>query len=169
MQNNFWLSGWCCQDRFGFYDSGTSFHDYRLLSRDGIRLSRRHKGIFGSRLSNLMRWVLNWRTWGAGSRMATLTPLQPTGEYARLSRAVAFLSCLTRWEPEEKPPQLYVYQRTQPGEPTGKNGALNPVRKSRDNRNMVGQLTTGRLWWMAIHCFVKTGKETVEQMSHFIC
>ena len=59
MQINFWLCGWCCREGFGFYDNGTFFNDYSLLGRDGIHLSRRGKGIFGSRLPNLVRRALN--------------------------------------------------------------------------------------------------------------
>ena len=59
MQINFWLRGWCHREGFGFYDNGTFFDDYSLLGRDGIHLSRRGKGIFGSRLANLVRWALN--------------------------------------------------------------------------------------------------------------
>jgi len=40
-----------------FNDKGTFFNDYNLLGRDGIHLSRRGKGIFGSRLAKLV--------WGA--------------------------------------------------------------------------------------------------------
>ena len=59
MQINFWLRGWCCREGFGFYDNETFFDDYSLLGRDGIHLSRRGKGIFGSRLANLVRQALN--------------------------------------------------------------------------------------------------------------
>ena len=59
MQINFWLHGWCRHEGFGFYDNGTFFDDYSLLGRDGIHLSRRGKGIFGSRLANLVRRALN--------------------------------------------------------------------------------------------------------------
>jgi len=44
-----WLHGWCHHKDFGFYDNRTLFDDYNLLGRDGINLSRRGKGIFGSR------------------------------------------------------------------------------------------------------------------------
>ena len=80
MQINFWLCGWCRREGFGSYDNRTFFDDYSLLGRDGIHLSRRGKGIFGSRLANLVRWALNRRTWGMGSKVAMLMPLQPTGE-----------------------------------------------------------------------------------------
>ncbi|XP_040977090.1 uncharacterized protein LOC121232754 [Aquila chrysaetos chrysaetos] len=53
MQINFWLRGWCRCEGFGFYDNGTFFDDYSLLGRDGIHLSRRGKGIFGSSLAGL--------------------------------------------------------------------------------------------------------------------
>jgi len=54
MSINSWLRGWCCHEGFGFYDNGTFFDDYNLLERDGTHLSRRGKGIFGSRLANLV-------------------------------------------------------------------------------------------------------------------
>ncbi|GAB0198251.1 mitochondrial enolase superfamily member 1 [Grus japonensis] len=49
MRINSWLRGWCLHESFGFYDNGTFFDDSNLLERDGIHLSRRGKGIFGSR------------------------------------------------------------------------------------------------------------------------
>ncbi|PKU28829.1 suppression of tumorigenicity 5 [Limosa lapponica baueri] len=59
MHINSWLHGWCHCEGFGFYDNGTFFDDYGLLERDEIHLSRRGKGIFGSRLANLMKRALN--------------------------------------------------------------------------------------------------------------
>jgi len=56
---NSWLHGWCCREDFAFYDNGTFFNDYNLLERDGTHLSRRGKGIFGSRLPNLLWRALN--------------------------------------------------------------------------------------------------------------
>ncbi|GAB0204056.1 hypothetical protein GRJ2_002871200 [Grus japonensis] len=57
MHINSWLRSWCHHEGFGFYDNGT-FFDYNLLERDGIHLSRRGKGIFGSRLANLVKQAL---------------------------------------------------------------------------------------------------------------
>ncbi|GAB0210389.1 hypothetical protein GRJ2_003504700 [Grus japonensis] len=56
---NSWLRVWCHREGFGFYDNGTFYDDYNLLERDGIHLSRRGKGIFGSRLANLVKRALN--------------------------------------------------------------------------------------------------------------
>jgi len=57
MNINFWLHDSCRHE--GFYYNGTFFNDYNLLGRDGIHLSSRDKGIFGSRLANLVGWALN--------------------------------------------------------------------------------------------------------------
>jgi len=54
-----WLHGWCHREGFVFYENGTSFYDYNLLERHGTYLSRKGKGIFGSRLSNLVWRALN--------------------------------------------------------------------------------------------------------------
>jgi len=59
MSNNSWLFGWCCCEGFGFYHNGTFFNDYNLLGGNGTHLSRKGKGIFGSRLSSLMWRALN--------------------------------------------------------------------------------------------------------------
>lgn len=59
LQINYWFCGWCRREGFGFYDNGTFFDDGSLLGRHGIHLSRRGKGILGSRLSNLVRQALN--------------------------------------------------------------------------------------------------------------
>jgi len=54
MHINSWLHGWCCREGFDFYDNRTFFSDYNLLGRDGIHLSRRGRGILGSRLCNMV-------------------------------------------------------------------------------------------------------------------
>lgn len=61
-------------------ENRTFFDDCSLLGRDGIHLSGRRRMIFGSRLDNLVSMALNRRTPGAGYKVATLTPLQPTVE-----------------------------------------------------------------------------------------
>lgn len=55
MQISYRLCGWCLHEGFGFYDNGRFFGDYSLLERDGIHLSRRDKGIFGSRQASFVR------------------------------------------------------------------------------------------------------------------
>jgi len=52
-----WLRGWCHREGFGFYHNGTFFNDYNLLERDGIHLSRKGKGVVGSKLANLVWWL----------------------------------------------------------------------------------------------------------------
>ena len=59
MYINSWLHGWCHREGFGFYDNGVFFNDNNMLGRDGIHLSKRGKGIFSSRLANLVRRALN--------------------------------------------------------------------------------------------------------------
>ena len=59
MYINSWLHGWCHHEGFGFYDNGVFFNDDNMLGKDGIHLSKRGKGIFSSRLANLVRWALN--------------------------------------------------------------------------------------------------------------
>ena len=59
MNINSWLRGWCCHEGFCFYDKGMFFNDNNLLGRDGNHLSRRGKGIFGSRLINMVWRALN--------------------------------------------------------------------------------------------------------------
>jgi len=59
MGTNSWLRGWCRREGFGFYDNGTFFNDYNPLERDGTHLSTKGKGIFGSRLANLVWRALN--------------------------------------------------------------------------------------------------------------
>jgi len=56
---NSWLHGWCCHEGFVFYDNGTSFSDYNLSERDWTHLSRKGKGVFDSRLANLVWRALN--------------------------------------------------------------------------------------------------------------
>ena len=68
MSNNSWLFGWCCCEGFGFYHNGTFFNDYNLLGGNGTHLSRKGKGIFGSRLSSLMWRALNWSTCGGAGQ-----------------------------------------------------------------------------------------------------
>lgn len=65
---------------FGLYENGAFYHDCRLSGRDGIHLSRRCRGTFSNTLTNLVRQVLNWRTWGTGFTVETLTILQQTYE-----------------------------------------------------------------------------------------
>lgn len=62
MQTNFWLSGWCCLEGFGFYNNRTFFDYYSLSGRNGILLSGGGKGIFEGGMSTLMMYVLNGRT-----------------------------------------------------------------------------------------------------------
>lgn len=76
MMHNFWLCEWCWREGLSFYDNGTFCEDYKLLGRDEIHLSRRGGSVFGSRLTNLVRWALNWRTLGVSSKGAVLMLLQ---------------------------------------------------------------------------------------------
>lgn len=59
LELNVCLRGWCCQEGFNFLDHGMLFWEERLLSRDGIHLSRKEKSIFGFRLANLVSKVRN--------------------------------------------------------------------------------------------------------------
>jgi len=56
---NSWLCSWGHCEGFCFYDNRTLFNDYNLLGMDGVHLSRRVQGIFGSRLANLVWLALN--------------------------------------------------------------------------------------------------------------
>lgn len=58
MHIDFWLHGWFCSEGLGDYDNRIFFDEYSLLERNGIHLSRRVKGIFGSRLTSSVRWAL---------------------------------------------------------------------------------------------------------------
>ena len=59
MRVNNWLRSWCWRQGFGFYDHGTLFVDQHLLGREGIHLTKRGKGIFASRIADLIRRALN--------------------------------------------------------------------------------------------------------------
>ena len=59
MHVNNWLWRWCQQQGFGFYDNGTLFEDQRVLGKDGIHLAKQGKGIFASRMADLVRTALN--------------------------------------------------------------------------------------------------------------
>jgi len=53
------LRCWCLNEDTGFYTNGIFNEDYKLLGRNEIHLSKRGKGVFGSRLANLVRQALN--------------------------------------------------------------------------------------------------------------
>jgi len=59
MNINSWICGWCHHEDLGFYDNKILFSDCNLLGRVGIHLSRKGKGIFGSRLANFVWRALN--------------------------------------------------------------------------------------------------------------
>lgn len=96
MQISFWLHGWGCFESFGFHENRTFCDDYCLLGRDGIHLSRRGKGIFGSRLATLWRWALNWlRGWGPKCRCSRYCR-QLGNKPGQPEQWKMFLSCVPR-------------------------------------------------------------------------
>lgn len=56
---NSWLQTWCWQQDFGFYDHGTLFEDQWLLRKDKIHLTKHGKGVFASRMADLVRRILS--------------------------------------------------------------------------------------------------------------
>jgi len=58
-QANNWLQNWCRWQVFVFYGCMTLFADKCLLGRDGQHLTKQGKTIFASRMTDLIRRVLD--------------------------------------------------------------------------------------------------------------
>lgn len=81
MPIKFWLCGWRCCERFGFYNNDTYFVTSTLLGRSGIYLARRGKRIFGSSVGDLAGFKLKGsecRVWrGNAQAMASSLEISP--------------------------------------------------------------------------------------------
>jgi len=52
---NIWLQSWYQQQGFGFCDCGMLLRHHCMLRRDEIHLTKRGKGMFGSRMAAPVR------------------------------------------------------------------------------------------------------------------
>lgn len=85
---NFWLCGWCHHEGLGFMITGHSL--MTIVCYGGVRSTclEEVRESLDSRLTNSMRLVLKWRTWGVGSKVAILTSSHPAGGHEELELLV---------------------------------------------------------------------------------